>query len=68
MAVRAQVGAGGKVAFSMDNLWGYPDLDWGTLAGPLRISKSYTNSVRMRFTDNDDGPMAFETVAPDAAR
>jgi hypothetical protein len=38
----------------MDNLWGYPDLGWGTLARPLRIPKSYANSVRMRFTDNDD--------------
>jgi hypothetical protein len=68
MAVRAQVGSGGKVAFSMDNLWGYPDLGWGTLAGPLRIPKSYTNSVRMRFTDNDNVPLTFENLTLDTAR
>jgi len=68
LAVRAQVGAGGKVAFSLDNLWGYPDLGWGTLARPLGLSKTYTNSVRMRFTDNDDVPVTFENVAPEAAR
>jgi len=65
VAVRAQVGAGGKIAFSIDNLWGYPDLGWGTLARPLHLPKTYTNSVRMRFSDNDNVPMTFEDVAPD---
>ncbi len=68
LAVRAQVGAGGKVEFSLDNLWGYPDLAWGTLARPLSLPKTYTNSVRMRLTDNDDVPMTFENVAPESAQ
>jgi len=65
VAVRAQVGAEGKIAFNIDNLWGYPDLGWGTLAPPLRFPETYTNSVRMRFTDNDDVPMVFEDLGPD---
>jgi hypothetical protein len=67
VAVRAEVGAAGKVVFSVDNLWGYPDLAWGTLARPLGLPKIYTNSVRMRLTDNDDVPMTFENVAPTSA-
>jgi hypothetical protein len=66
VAARAEVGAGGKVVFSVDNLWGYPDLAWGTLARPLGLPKTYTNSVRMRLTDNDDVPMTFENVAPES--
>jgi hypothetical protein len=62
VAVRAQVGAEGKVTFSIDNLWGYPDLGWGNLGPPLNLPKSYTNSVRMRLTDNDDVPMTFENI------
>jgi hypothetical protein len=62
VAVRAQVGAEGKVVFSVDNLWGYPDLGWGNLAPPLNLPKSYSNSVRMRLTDNDDVPMTFENI------
>jgi len=68
VAVRAGMRAGGKVIFSVDNLWGYPDLAWGTLARPLDLPKSYTNSVRMRLTDNDDIPMTFENVAPESAQ
>ena len=60
VAVRAEVGAGGKVALIVDNLWGYPDLGWGNLALPLGPLKSYTNSVRLRLADNDDVPMKFE--------
>jgi hypothetical protein len=66
LAVRAQVGAGDKITFNLDNLWGYPDLGWGTLAPPLRLPKTYTNSVRMRFTDNDDVPLRFEDVGPES--
>jgi hypothetical protein len=61
-AARAEVRAGGKVVFSVDNLWGYPDLAWGTLARPLRLPKTYTNSVQLRLTDNDDVRMSFEDV------
>jgi hypothetical protein len=68
LAVRAKVGEGGKVAFSLDNLWGYPDLAWGTLARPLTLPKTYTNSVRMRLTDNDDVPVTFGNVAPESAQ
>ena len=68
VAVRAGVRAGGKVIFSVDNLWGYPDLGWGNLAPPLGLPKSYTNSVRMRLTDNDDVPMTFENVVPESAQ
>jgi len=67
VAVRAQVDAGGKVGFCIDNLWGYPDLAWGTLARPLRLPKTYTNSVRMRFTDNDDVPMIFGRVVSETS-
>jgi len=62
-AVRAEVGAGGEITFSIDNLWGYPDLGWGTLASPLRLPKSYSNSVRMRFTDHA-GPTTGLTHLP----
>jgi hypothetical protein len=62
VAVRAGVLAEGKVIFSIDNVWGYPDLGWGNLAPPLILSKSYTNSVRMRVADNDDVPMTFENL------
>jgi hypothetical protein len=68
VAARAKVGAGGQVTFSVDNLWGYPDLAWGTLARPLGLAKTYTNSVRLRLTDNDDVPMTFENVAPESAQ
>jgi hypothetical protein len=66
VAARAGVGAGGKVVFSVDNLWAYPDLGWGNLVPPLRLPKTYTNSVRMRLTDNDDIPMTFENVVPES--
>ncbi len=65
VAARAKVGAGGQVIFSVDNLWGYPDLAWGTLARPLDLPKTYTNSVRVRLTDSDDVPMTLENVAPE---
>jgi hypothetical protein len=68
VAVRAEVGAEGKVAFMVDNLWGYPDLAWGNLTPPLGLPKTYTNSVRMRLTDNDDVPMTFENVTPESAQ
>jgi hypothetical protein len=64
LAVRAEVSAEGKVAFILDNMWDYPDLAWGTLARPLHLPKTYTNSVRMRLTDNDDVPMTMEQIAP----
>jgi hypothetical protein len=67
-AVRAQVGADGKVTFSIDNLWGYPDLAWGNLAAPLHLPKTYSNSVQMRFADNDDVAMSFEDAALPAAQ
>ncbi len=68
LAVRAQIGSGGEVTFNLDNLWGYPDLAWGNLSGPLNLPKIYTNTVRMRLTDSDDVPLNFEDVAPEAAR
>ena len=63
-AAHAQAGAGGKVRFDIDNLWSYPDLAWGNLAPPLRLPKTYSNWVQMRFTDNDL-PVNFDRVAPE---
>jgi hypothetical protein len=67
-AVRAQVGADGKVTLNIDNLWSYPDLAWGNLAAPLRLPKTYSNSVQMRLTVNDDVPMRYEDVVPGTAQ
>jgi len=64
LAVRAEVGVAGQVAFILDNLWDYPDLAWGTLAHPLHLPKTYTNTVQMRLTDNDDVPLTYEQLAP----
>jgi len=55
-AVRVEVLPDGKVRLNIDNLWGYPDLNWGNLSEPVTVEPGYKNSVRMRLTDNDEGP------------
>ncbi|MGO8791542.1 MAG: glycoside hydrolase family 2 TIM barrel-domain containing protein [Terriglobia bacterium] len=52
-AVRAEVLQDGKVRFHIDNLWGYPDLEWGNYAPPVTVERGYKNSVRLRLTDTD---------------
>ncbi len=49
-AVRAEVRADGKVMFHLDNLWDYPDLDWGNYERPVTLAPGYANSVRLRLT------------------
>lgn len=51
-AVRAEVRGDGKVLFNINNLWDYPDLDWGNYEKPLIVASGYTNSVKLRLTDN----------------
>jgi len=53
-AVRAEVLPDGKVRFNINNLWGYPDLEWGNYTQPVTLPRGYKNSVRMRFTDTDE--------------
>ena len=52
-AVRAEVLQDGKVRFHIDNLWGYPDLEWGNYDPPVTVERGYKNSVRLRLTDTD---------------
>jgi len=52
-AVRADVRADGKIILNMDNLWDYPDLDWGNYEKPITLSPGYSNKVRMRLTNDD---------------
>jgi hypothetical protein len=54
-AVRAEVLPEGKVRFHVDNLWGYPDLAWGNYDQPITLGPGYTNAVRLRLTDTDEG-------------
>jgi hypothetical protein len=53
-AVRAEVLPGGKVRFNIDNLWGYPDLDWGNYSPAITLERGYKNRVRLRLTDTDE--------------
>ncbi len=46
--------AEGDVRFMIDNEWNYPELTWGNyMKDPILIEAGYTNTVRMRLTDND---------------
>jgi hypothetical protein len=54
-AVRVEVLPGGQIQFNIDNLWGYPDLDWGNYVQPITLERDYKNSVRIRLTDADGG-------------
>jgi hypothetical protein len=54
-AVRAEVLPDGKVRLHIDNLWGYPDLQWGDYDQPITLARSYQNTVRLRLADSDEG-------------
>jgi hypothetical protein len=54
-AVRVAVLPDGRVQLNINNLWGYPDLDWGNYEQPIAFERGYKNSVRMRLTDGDEG-------------
>ena len=44
----------GEVRLNINNLWNYPELTWGNyMKDPILIETGYTNTVRMRLTDND---------------
>ena len=53
-AVRAGVRKDGKVFMNINNLWNYPDLQWGHYMTPFSVSLGYINTVRIRLTDNDN--------------
>lgn len=52
-AVRVEVLPDGNVQFVIDNLWGYPDLDWGNYLQNITLNRVYKNIVRVRLTDTD---------------
>jgi hypothetical protein len=52
-AVRVEILPDGKVKLNIDNLWSYPDLEWGNFNQPITLKRGYNNSVRMRITDTD---------------
>jgi len=54
-AVRVAVLPDGRVHLNINNLWGYPDLDWGNYEQPIALERGYKNSVRMRLTNTDAG-------------
>jgi len=54
-AVRVAVLPDGRVQLNINNLWGYPDLDWGNYEQPIALERGYKNSVRMRLTNTDAG-------------
>ncbi len=44
----------GEVRLIINNLWNYPELTWGNyMKEPILIETGYTDTVRMRLTDND---------------
>ena len=53
-AVRAQVQADGRVLFHVINVWDYPDLDWGNYERPISVAPGYTNSVKLRLTNEEE--------------
>ena len=55
VAVRAEVLPDGKVRFHINNLWGYPDLQWGNYDKPVAFSAGYKNAVRLCLTDSEEG-------------
>jgi len=54
-AVRVEVLPDGKIQFNIDNLWDYPDLDWGNYEQAITLQQGYRNIVRMRLTDTEEG-------------
>ena len=54
-AVRVEVLPDGKIRFNIDNLWDYPDLDWGNYEQAITLQRGYRNTVRMRLTDTEEG-------------
>ncbi len=60
-AVRAGVRKDGKVFMNIDNLWNYPELQWGHYMTPFSVSLGYTNTVKLRLTDNDNYRVVCET-------
>jgi hypothetical protein len=53
VAVRAEVLPDGKVRFYINNLWGYPDLQWGNYDKPIVFTPGYKNTVRLHLTDSE---------------
>jgi len=53
-AVRAQVQADGRVLFHIINAWDYPDLDWGNYERSISVVPGYTNSVKLRLTNEKE--------------
>jgi beta-galactosidase len=44
----------GDVKFIVNNEWNYPELTWGNyVKDPILIESGYTNSLRIRLTNND---------------
>ena len=58
-AVRAGVRPDGKVFMNIDNLWNYPELGWGHYMTPFSVSVGYTNTVKVRLTDNNAYQVAY---------
>ena len=55
IAARLKVLENKRIQLFINNRWNYPQLGWGNyMEKPVMIHPGYTNSVKMRLTDNDD--------------
>ena len=57
LAVRAEVRRDGRVLFTLNNVWGYPDLAWGNYMKPVAVSVGYTNEITVRMVDSDEADL-----------
>lgn len=57
-------GASNSIAMMMNNQWGYNDLDWGNYTTSITIPSGYSNTVKMRLTDNDNYSISYNPIAP----
>lgn len=54
--------ANNTIAMALNNQWSYDDLDWGNYETSITVPTGYSNTVKMRLTDNDNYNLTFNPI------
>ncbi|OCT10776.1 hypothetical protein A8709_23370 [Paenibacillus pectinilyticus] len=55
-------GTSPSIAMAINNQWGYDDLAWGNYTTSITVPSGYSNTVKMRLTDNDSYSVTYNPV------
>ncbi|NQX67246.1 S-layer homology domain-containing protein [Paenibacillus alba] len=51
-----------SIAMAINNQWAYDDLEWGNYETSMTVPSGYSNTVKMRLTDNDSSSITYNPV------